>query len=41
MFSIYVTELTLENLQFQDDPLPVLEKLRSLRVLQLAGEKAN
>lgn len=30
-----------KNLQFQDDPLPVLEKLRSLRVLQSAGEKAN
>lgn len=41
MFPIHVTVLILTNFQFQDDPLPVLEKLRSLRMLRLFEEQAN
>ncbi|XP_078149111.1 disease resistance protein RPP13-like [Carex rostrata] len=38
MFPIHVTVLQLYDLQFKEDPLPVLEKLRSLRLLLLEGE---
>ncbi|XP_078159156.1 disease resistance protein RPP13-like [Carex rostrata] len=41
MFPIHLTELTLIGLQFVEDPLSVLEKLQSLRMLSLEGEKAN
>ncbi|XP_078158266.1 putative disease resistance RPP8-like protein 2 isoform X2 [Carex rostrata] len=41
MFPIHITELTLQGIQFKEDPLPVLEKLRSLRVLWLWSEQVN
>ncbi|XP_078149708.1 disease resistance protein RPH8A-like [Carex rostrata] len=41
MFPIHVVELTLTNLQFRDDLLPVLEKLHYLRMLWLQGEREN
>ncbi|XP_078158272.1 disease resistance protein RPP13-like [Carex rostrata] len=41
MFPIHVTNLKLKNLQFKEDPLPVLEKLRNLRWLWLQGGEAN
>ncbi|XP_078158273.1 disease resistance protein RPP13-like [Carex rostrata] len=41
MFPIHVTELVLSGLQFKEDPLPMLEKLRSLRVLWLEREEVN
>ncbi|XP_078174135.1 disease resistance protein RPP13-like [Carex rostrata] len=41
MFPIHIVELILNNLLFKEDPLPVLEKLRSLRSLRLDGEEAN
>ncbi|XP_078149142.1 disease resistance protein RPP13-like [Carex rostrata] len=39
MFPIHVTVLQLYGLQFKEDPLPVLEKLRSLRSLVLDKEE--
>ncbi|XP_078158269.1 disease resistance protein RPP13-like isoform X2 [Carex rostrata] len=41
MFPINVTKVILYNLQFKEDPLPVLEKLRSLRELWLVREEVN
>ncbi|XP_078158271.1 disease resistance protein RPP13-like isoform X2 [Carex rostrata] len=41
MFPNHVTQLLLYGLQFKEDPLSVLEKLRSLRVLVLYGEEVN
>ncbi|XP_078170453.1 putative disease resistance RPP8-like protein 2 [Carex rostrata] len=39
MFPIHITELILNSLQFNVDPLPVLEKLCNLRRLWLAGQE--
>ncbi|XP_078170456.1 disease resistance protein RPP13-like isoform X1 [Carex rostrata] len=39
MFPIHITELTLSGLQFNVDPLPVLEKLCNLRLLYLFGQE--
>ncbi|XP_078162254.1 disease resistance protein RPP13-like [Carex rostrata] len=41
MFPIHITNIALRNLQFKEDPFPVLEKLRCLRKLVLMGEKVN
>jgi hypothetical protein len=41
MFPIHVTELSLNNLQFMEDPLPVLERLHSLKALYLFREQLN
>ncbi|XP_078152566.1 putative disease resistance RPP8-like protein 2 [Carex rostrata] len=41
MFPIHVTTITLFGIQFNEDPLPVLEKLRSLRMLLLISENEN
>ncbi|XP_078158279.1 disease resistance protein RPP13-like [Carex rostrata] len=41
MFPIHITQLVLQNLQFKEDPLPVLEKLRSLRMLYLDKVEVN
>ncbi|KAJ3704224.1 hypothetical protein LUZ61_007929 [Rhynchospora tenuis] len=39
MFPIQLTTLRLKYLQFQQDPIPVLEKLENLRFLFLGGSK--
>ncbi|XP_078153121.1 uncharacterized protein LOC144548322 [Carex rostrata] len=41
MFPIHITELKLNNFKFMDDPLVVLENLRSLRVLELAHSQVG